>query len=266
MHNCPDEDRREPEQIESWARDVLNPHLDGRLVVWDDNSEDSMWDFCLVGDDGDHLGSVEVTRSTDQAFKEFYIHLDVAGEIWEAPAGATWCWTLLLRPHVNPLKVDRHTLGKLLLFAQSNGFEKVTPYSPRPLRDLINEVEAAAVWKRHTCPDGPDIHVQPIGQSWTGDHQVTRSLVAEASNNAEKLITAPEPRHLLIWIEIENMAATFGIAEAPPDLPVLLPGFLDFGWAAAGAGNPDKTALWRVASGDSWSVVQPFPTRSVEDG
>lgn len=266
MHNCPDEDRAHPDnEVEVWARDDLQRHMDAQLLIWDDKSEDRMWDFCVVGDGSTHLASLEVTRSTDQALKEFYIHLNKAGDVWDAPHGLQSCWTVLLKKDVNPLKLNRGRLAELLLAGQDGSEEQLTPYSAKPVRDMVNELALEAAFRRHLCPEGPGIHIQPMGQFWTGGHQVTRSLISEAKANEEKLLDAPKPRHLLIWIEIENMAATFGIAEDPPDELIELPDFIDVGWAAAGAGDPENTALWRVAKGEPWEVIQPFPNRSVDE-
>ena len=257
MHECPAGDRTTPDKTEEIARTVLEPHLGGRLVVWDDNSEPMMWDFCLVGEDGDHLASVEITRSTDQALKEFDIRLDKTGDVWDAPQGLEDCWTVILHKDVSPFKVDRATLDELLLLGQEAGGQWLTSDSPRPLRDLVNQIGLVGALPRHTCDNGPSIHIDLMNQYVTGGNHVSQSLITEAGNNEEKLKAAIPPRHLLIWIEKEDLGAALEVAEkAAPGEPVVLPDFVEVGWAAAGYG--DNVALWRAEQGQPWTVIQPY--------
>ena len=256
VHRCPESDRADPDNgRESDAREILAAHLDGTLVIWDDNSQPMMWDYCLVGVDGNHLASVEVTRSIDQELKEFYIHREVAGPVWDAPHGLNTCWTVILDRGTNPLTVDVGVLHHLLLETQALGFESVTRDSFRPLRDMARELGLIKAWERHPCEEAPHLHIDTTSEDWTGGEQATASFLRVAKRNREKLEGAPAPRHLVVWIEAEDLAATFAMIERPPDMGIETPRYVDVGWVACGSGRTDTTALWRTEGGESWQVL-----------
>lgn len=133
--------------------------------------------------------------------------------------------------------------------------DRITEYSTKAIRDLVQEVGVNSAWPRPICCDRPSIHLQTMSQWWTGDHHVAQSVLDEAVKNELKLREAPAPRYLLVWIEFEDIASTFEITkDGPPEKPVALPEFVDVAWAATGFA--DNAALWRAEDGMPWTVAQ----------
>lgn len=257
IHVCRAADRAVPRTDEGDARDLLDPYVSGSLFVYDDGSEDRMWDFCLVDDNGGHAATVEVTRTASQAQIEFEHRLDETGRIWDLP-GIGSSWSVLLPETTNPHKVDQTALFEMLCEFTNLGLQRVTDSDLKPRRDGLQNQGIRALIRR-TGADVDQAHIYMMDRGWTGSHNVADHLFAEAEANKRKLADAPTPRMLFVWIDWSDQAATFEMADPPGDLPNKLPDWVDVAWAACGEWSLDRVALWRTVNGEPWEAVQQLP-------
>lgn len=216
-----------------------------------------MWDFCLVGTAGEHIGSLEVTRHTDPDLRAFSEDLYSQGSVREAPDYLQSSWIVQLEAWVRPKRFKNEKLFEILLDAERLNVEHLLP---RYGYVLSEQTKALGVHYAHrsTLPRGK-IFVTGPSTGWFGEGHVSRGVVDEAAANAAKLQDAPVPRHLYVWIDYAAIPAmTEMTMRGPGPDPVQLPSFVDVAWAACGEANLGGAALWRATRGHAWEVLREF--------
>lgn len=259
-HVCPTQDRSSPRVDEQAARHVLNPFLNASLYVWDDNSEDRMWDFCLVDSDGGHQATLEVTRNTSQSLKALNEQLLQTGLRWDAPAGLARRWAVQFEHTAQPKRV-RSDLAELLMHAEDTGHSQIGSRYGMPMH---KEAKKLGVWSAIAIGDANGtIYVTAGPSGWWGDRgHVTKGMLEEAERNELKLRAAPPPRHLAVWVDAVAIAATIEMTEqGPPHDVVSLPPYVDVAWALCGEAYLDGAAVWRIEDGQPWTILKEFSFR-----
>jgi hypothetical protein len=229
--------------------------VDERIIVWDDQSEPRMWDFCLVNGARMHSGSLEVTRHTDPERRRLSIEMYNQEPIWKTPPSVRGSWMVQLLPtFLVKSRAHRDKLFRLLETAEHEGQDKISGLRSPAAMEL--GVSSALRMERSRG----SVYPVAAGTGWFGDDHVARGVTQEAEANRDKLEAAPAPRHLFVWIDYAALAATFEMTDGshPPPEPVALPDYVDVAWAACGEANLEGAALWRVERGRPWTVVRPF--------
>jgi hypothetical protein len=230
--------------------------VDERIIVWDDQSASRMWDFCLVDGARMHGGSLEVTRHTDPGRRKFQLALEKYGLTWDASEHLTSNWMVQLRHSVQlNSEANRRRVFDFLAALERAGVDRVVGRTSTEAHDAGIYVAV----RRTDTPRG-SISVLSEGAGWFGDGYVAKGVIEEAEGNRDKLMAAPPPRHLFVWIDWAALAATFEMTDGrePPTDPVDLPDYVDVAWAACGEANLEGAALWHVERGRPWTVVRPF--------